>query len=105
MSSNFSDGNSIPNLLSLRGTRAGRLGRSRGRVGRAAGPDPDQAIQGTDDDAAGSRLSAVSVGYLDDPFAQYFVDSGMGPPPRRLPIINRGKYASKMKLRAHVPAR
>lgn len=85
----------IPNLLSLRG--GPRLRNSRGRGGR---PDPsadasssavqqrkDLDIQSTDTDAAVSRLSAVSLGYLDDPYAAYFV-SGSGT--RRLPIINRG---------------
>ena len=48
-------------------------------------------IQGTDTDAALSRLSAVEVGLLDDPFAQYFAGDGGGPAPRRLPIINRGR--------------
>ncbi|KAK4126561.1 leucine carboxyl methyltransferase, partial [Parathielavia appendiculata] len=83
---------SIPNLLSLRG--AGR-GRGRGRGGRSdlsgseAGPSHDATIQGTDTDAAVSRLSAVELGYLADPFARLFVQ---GPATRRLPIINRGTY-------------
>jgi [phosphatase 2A protein]-leucine-carboxy methyltransferase len=88
----------IPNLLSLRGGPRSRGGRGRGR-GRSAG-DPDHGIPGgaarnrkdldiqsTDTDAAVSRLSAVSLGYLDDPYAQLFVN-GIGS--RRLPIINRG---------------
>ncbi|KAK3688400.1 S-adenosyl-L-methionine-dependent methyltransferase [Podospora appendiculata] len=49
----------------------------------------DVTIQGTDTDAAVSRLSAVEVGYLEDPFARLFVQ---GPAGRRLPIINRGTY-------------
>jgi [phosphatase 2A protein]-leucine-carboxy methyltransferase len=36
-----------------------------------------------------SRLSAVELGYLSDPFARLFVQ---GPSTRRLPIINRGTY-------------
>jgi [phosphatase 2A protein]-leucine-carboxy methyltransferase len=48
-------------------------------------------IQGTDTDAAVSRLSAVDVGYLEDPYARFFVQSSDGPAPRRFPIINRGK--------------
>ncbi|KAM0325541.1 hypothetical protein ACHAQA_007528 [Verticillium albo-atrum] len=95
-------GDPIPNLLSLRGGRGGRSGRGRGRgTGPPGFPSritEDQAIQGTDDDAAASRLSAVSLGYLDDRFAQYFVDSHMGPPPRRLPIINRGTYTRTCAL-------
>jgi len=88
----------IPNLLSLRGGPRSRGGRGRGR-GRSAG-DPDQGIPGgaarnhkdldiqsTDTDAAVSRLSAVSLGYLGDPYAQLFVS---GAATRRLPIINRG---------------
>lgn len=47
----------------------------------------DTIIQQTDQDASVSRLSAVEVGYLDDPFAKYFV-SGEGQ--RKFPIINRG---------------
>lgn len=82
---------SIPNLLSLRGARAGRGGgRGRGRGGPASIHGHDATIQATDSDAAVSRLSAVTMGYLDDPYACHFVPSGDGPPPRRLPIINRG---------------
>ncbi|KAL2137403.1 hypothetical protein VTI74DRAFT_24 [Chaetomium olivicolor] len=88
---------SIPNLLSLRG--AGGRGRGRGRggpgrtsgsgTGTGSGPNHDATIQGTDTDAAVSRLSAVELGYLSDPFARLFVQ---GPSTRRLPIINRGTY-------------
>lgn len=81
----------IPNLLTSRGGPRSRGGRGRGR-GRDFGHQDAQQrkdidIQSTDTDAAVSRLSAVSLGYLDDPFASYFV-SGAGT--RRLPIINRG---------------
>lgn len=90
---------SIPNLLSLRGGRGGLRGRGRGRGGLAqSGPTSqaqhDATIQGTDTDAAVSRLSAVEVGYLDDPFARYFVHQ----PSRRLPIINRGTYTRTTAL-------
>ncbi|KAK3306900.1 S-adenosyl-L-methionine-dependent methyltransferase, partial [Chaetomium strumarium] len=84
----------IPNLLSLRSGSGGR-GRGRGGPGRrgistsGGGPSQDATIQGTDTDAAVSRLSAVELGYLSDPFARLFVQ---GPPTRRLPIINRGTY-------------
>ncbi|WYZ45301.1 hypothetical protein EsH8_VIII_000617 [Colletotrichum jinshuiense] len=95
-------GNSIPNLLSLRGARGGRIGRGRGRGAGggppSSGPTHDQTIQGTDDDAAGSRLSAVNAGYLADPYAQFFLDNLAGPPPRRLPIINRGTYTRTVAL-------
>ncbi|KAM0431953.1 hypothetical protein ACHAPT_005208 [Fusarium lateritium] len=81
----------IPNLLSsLRSARGGR-GRGRGRGGHH-GPSSvthDATIQGTDTDASVSRLSAVDLGYLDDPYAQFFVQSVDGPAARRLPIINR----------------
>jgi hypothetical protein len=82
----------IPNLLTsrrgprLRG-RGGGIGH--GHVGASASSRRDQSIQATDTDAAVSRLSAVALGYLDDPFAQYFVD---GSGTRRLPLINRGVY-------------
>lgn len=85
----------IPNLLSLRGGPRSRGSRGRGRGNSLAGADSpsavqqrkDRDIQTTDTDAAVSRLSAVSLRYLDDPFAIYFVN---GPVTRRLPIINRG---------------
>ncbi|KAL8371886.1 hypothetical protein RB595_001611 [Gaeumannomyces hyphopodioides] len=92
---------SIPNLLSLRGARGGARGRAQRRGGGGGGGGPsaargaghDATIQGTDTDAAVSRLSAVELGYLQDPFAQYFVQqAGPGPSTRRLPIINRGTY-------------
>ena len=54
------------------------------------GASSDNAIQGTDNDAAVSRLSVVDLGYLDDPYAPCFVS---GQATRRLPIINRGKAA------------
>ncbi|KJZ79876.1 hypothetical protein HIM_00590 [Hirsutella minnesotensis 3608] len=89
---------SIPNLLSLRGS--GARGRARGHGGRsggdaAGGPSADAVVQNTDTDAAVSRLSAVQLGYLDDPFAEFFVS---GTPVRRLPIINRGTYVRTRAL-------
>ena len=96
---------SIPNLLSLRGARGGARGRGRGRGrgGSGSGYPPssspalsqDTVIQGTDTDAAVSRMSAVDLGYLEDPFAQFFAQQpphghGHGGVTRRLPIINRG---------------
>lgn len=47
----------------------------------------DRVIQATDTDAAVSRCSIVDLNYIDDPYAQLFVE---GPKTRRLPIINRG---------------
>ncbi|KAI9184645.1 carboxy methyl transferase for protein phosphatase 2A [Blastocladiella emersonii ATCC 22665] len=77
-----------------------------------AGPaSPDDAVRGTDDDAAVSRMSAVETGYLVDPYALAFVrgasgHAGFRRPPggaafpvpqthghRRSPLINRGTYA------------
>jgi [phosphatase 2A protein]-leucine-carboxy methyltransferase len=83
----------LPNLLQSRGPGGGGRGFRRGRRGGPASSGPgsqDEAIQGTDTDAAVSRLSAVNLGYLDDPYAQFFVQSAHGPGSRRLPIINRG---------------
>ncbi|KAI0109929.1 leucine carboxyl methyltransferase [Daldinia grandis] len=90
---------SIPNLLSLRGSRGGHRGRGRGRGGHShsTGLSHDATIQGTDTDAAVSRMSAVDMGYLHDPFAQYFVQS-LGGIVRRLPIINRGTYTRTAAL-------
>ncbi|KAM0350272.1 hypothetical protein ACHAPU_003439 [Fusarium lateritium] len=89
----------IPNLLSsLRSARGGRgRGRGRGGLGSSAATH-DSTIQGTDTDASVSRLSAVDLGYLDDPYAQYFVQSADGPAARRLPIINRGTYTRTVSL-------
>lgn len=49
----------------------------------------DTLVQQTDLDASVSRLSAVEVGYMHDPFAKLFVTSESQ---RRFPIINRGTY-------------
>ncbi|KAH6702570.1 leucine carboxyl methyltransferase [Verticillium dahliae] len=89
----------IPNLLSLRGPRsASGRGRTTAPPGFPSRATNDQAIQGTDDDAAASRLSAVSLGYLQDSFAQYFVQTQASLAPRRLPIINRGTYTRTCAL-------
>ncbi|KAE8445250.1 hypothetical protein EG329_013622 [Mollisiaceae sp. DMI_Dod_QoI] len=92
----------IPNLLSLRGgLRSRGRGRGRGRGGPGGNPEhhvqlqKDRDIQATDTDAAVSRLSAVDLGYLNDPFASHFVS---GPGTRRLPIINRGTYTRTTAL-------
>ena len=104
---------SIPNLLSLRGSRGGASqprGRGRGRfpppsshatttttTTAAAAATHETTIQGTDSDAAVSRLSAVDLGYLQDPYARYFVSSAGA---RRLPIINRGVYIGPVRWRS-----
>lgn len=58
-----------------------------------AGPalDADAAIRQTDCDAAGSRLSAVQLNYLVDPYAQHFVPRAHLNP-QRPPLINIGTY-------------
>ncbi|KAL1921332.1 uncharacterized protein VTP21DRAFT_11048 [Calcarisporiella thermophila] len=48
----------------------------------------DDAVRRTNDDAVIGRLSAANIGYLNDPFVQYFVKR----PVRRPPIINRGTF-------------
>lgn len=91
---------SIPNLNTLRPGRRGPRLRSRG--GRTAPGNndvsledseasQDRIVQQTDNDASSSRLSAVTLGYLDDKYARYFLAHGQAIP-RRYPIINRGTY-------------
>lgn len=90
----------IPNLNTLRATRGVGPGSGRGRgrhgISNSVSPEEekfarDKIVQQTDQDASVSRLSAVEVGYLDDPFAQGLV---IGGPQRRFPIINRGLYGT-----------
>ena len=82
----------IPNLNSLRrGRGRGRgIGRSDGFESRLTGKD--RIVQGTDNDASVSRLSAVELGYLDDPYAAALTPPGSAT--RRFPIINRGTCRS-----------
>ena len=49
----------------------------------------DKIVQHTDYDASISRLSAIEVGYLDDPFAKLLLSAGEQ---RKFPIINRGMF-------------
>ncbi|MCJ1287936.1 carboxy methyl transferase for protein phosphatase 2A [Xylographa opegraphella] len=89
----------IPNLLTSRNARP--QGRGRGRNSRELDNDEreeelessrarkDKIVQGTDNDANVSRMSAVEVGYLHDPYAKLFATVGQQ---RRFPIINRGTY-------------
>jgi [phosphatase 2A protein]-leucine-carboxy methyltransferase len=93
----------IPNLNTLRTGRGGprlRGGRRGGRGPSSYADDgstePDNAskdriIQQTDYDASSSRLSALELGYLTDPYARAFLKPGEQIP-RRYPIINRGTY-------------
>jgi [phosphatase 2A protein]-leucine-carboxy methyltransferase len=86
--------NEIPNLKTLLGNRRGTglrgLGRGRGGFG-SSGEEraqlQDDAVKGTDQDAAGSRVSCVELGYLHDPYAKLFATQ---PATRRLPLLNRG---------------
>lgn len=98
----MSNSSTIPPLSTLlsRGGPRGRGGRGRGRGGGPEGSTSraaqhDQTIQGTDNDAASSRASAVVQGYLSDPYALIF---GPIPPPRRYPLINRGTYVRTTAL-------
>ncbi|KAJ6191096.1 Leucine carboxyl methyltransferase eukaryotic [Penicillium mononematosum] len=76
----------IPNLNTLRRGR-GR-GRGIGRTEEAGFPSgKDRIVQGTDNDASVSRLSAVELGYLEDAYAAALTPPGSAT--RRLPIINR----------------
>ncbi|CAI7595518.1 unnamed protein product [Penicillium discolor] len=83
----------IPNLNTLRRGR-GR-GRGIGRTEETGLPGlpsgKDRIVQGTDNDASVSRLSAVELGYLEDAYAAALTPAGAAT--RRLPIINRGTYA------------
>ncbi|KAI1947130.1 hypothetical protein LOZ57_003368 [Ophidiomyces ophidiicola] len=70
---------------------AGRASRFRGRGGADKTSHPyanvsakDKVIQQTDYDASMSRLSAVELGYLDDPFAGILSGIGREDAPRRL---------------------
>ncbi|KAI8059468.1 S-adenosyl-L-methionine-dependent methyltransferase [Gongronella butleri] len=56
-------------------------------------PAYDAVLQ-TNDDATISRLSAVQLGYFNDPFVHLFVKR----PTRRMPIINRGTYLRSRAL-------
>jgi len=49
----------------------------------------DEAVQATNDDATLCKLSAVSLGYWEDPFIQFMVKRGE----RRAPEIHLGYYA------------
>lgn len=84
----------IPNLKTLLGNRrgGGLGGRGRGRGGLGSSTEErellrDNAVKGTDQDAAGSRVSCVELGYLHDPYAKLFATQTAI---RRLPLLNRG---------------
>ncbi|KAI9811091.1 MAG: carboxy methyl transferase for protein phosphatase 2A [Pycnora praestabilis] len=87
----------IPNLNTLRTSRPPGRGRGKDRGPDFSNDKPsssvdnelakDRIVQQTDQDASVSRMSAVELGYLDDPYAKDFV---IDKPQRRYPIINRG---------------
>ncbi|KAF2012329.1 leucine carboxyl methyltransferase 1 [Aaosphaeria arxii CBS 175.79] len=89
-------GQEIPDLRTLLGSRRGgpSRGRARGRGGFGSSHEgrealKDEAVRNTDQDAAGSRVSCVELGYLHDPYAKLFATQ---PATRRLPLLNRGSY-------------
>ena len=79
----------IPNLNTLRRGRGRGIGRTEetGLPGLPSGKD--RIVQGTDNDASVSRLSAVELGYLEDAYAAALTPVGAAT--RRFPIINRGE--------------
>jgi len=80
----------IPNLLDrLKASKAARSQKTAEQLNHVTQTN-DTIVQQTDDDAAGSRLSAVDAGYLHDPYARPF--SNVQGSVRRMPIINRGLY-------------
>ncbi|PVI00530.1 leucine carboxyl methyltransferase [Periconia macrospinosa] len=87
----------IPDLKTLLASRrgGGLRGRGRGRGGLTASSPggsetiKDSAVRGTDQDAAGSRVSCVELGYLNDAYASLFATQSST---RRLPLLNRGTY-------------
>ncbi|KAF2739469.1 leucine carboxyl methyltransferase 1 [Polyplosphaeria fusca] len=86
----------IPDLRTLlgRGRGGGLRARGRGRGDTGASHQDrealrDNAVKGTDQDAAGSRVSCVELGYLHDPYAKLFATQSST---RRLPLLNRGTY-------------
>ncbi|KAJ3413645.1 hypothetical protein HDV05_007713 [Chytridiales sp. JEL 0842] len=71
------------------GSAFGAHGPVGGSSALAMGGSEDDAIRGTNDDATISRCSAVTLGYLTDPYINAFVKR----PTKRPPIINRGTFA------------
>ncbi|KAI8827188.1 S-adenosyl-L-methionine-dependent methyltransferase [Fimicolochytrium jonesii] len=58
------------------------------------GLNEDDTIRSTNDDASISRLAAVNLGYLPDPYAKHFVRRAQ----KRPPVINRGTFARSKAL-------
>lgn len=89
----FCERHSAPqNIAGLQARGASRRG-ARGHSGppgshhAGRGNTADDAVRNTDQDAAGSRVSCVELGYLHDPYAKLFASE---PATRRLPLLNRG---------------
>lgn len=82
----FSSASSVPSSSSYSG--AGRLH----SLSNTTSQDKDHIVQQTDVDASGSRLAAVNLGYLIDPYAALLHTGGDNDRPRRFPLINRGTY-------------
>ncbi|KEG04468.1 leucine carboxyl methyltransferase, putative [Plasmodium vinckei vinckei] len=55
-------------------------------------------VQGTTYEASSSKLSAIELGYYDDPYMQYFVKRME----RRSPLINRGYYSRVAGVRKYI---
>lgn len=90
--------NQIPNLKTLLGRGRGGGPRGRSRGGHPSSTEGietarQNAVRGTDQDAAGSRVSCVELGYLDDPYAKLFATQSST---RRLPLLNRGTSLHRM---------
>jgi len=49
----------------------------------------DEAVQATNDDASGCKLSAVKLAYWQDPYISMFLKA----PDRKPPEMHRGTYA------------
>ncbi|WWC89846.1 uncharacterized protein L201_004774 [Kwoniella dendrophila CBS 6074] len=82
----------LPPRLPLQATSSSSNGN-----GRSGMIHPDDAIRQTDDDASSSRASAISLGYLNDPFSSLLykpnLHSGNGSPStRKPPLINIGTH-------------
>ena len=56
--------------------------------------DPMDSVRETANDAVTSKLAASAKGYYHDPFASRLAEPlPPGPPPRRMPLMNRGTWA------------
>lgn len=97
----------IPDLRTLLGSRRGgpsrggtrgRGGIPSGHISTGRGTGADDAVRNTDQDAAGSRVSCVELGYLNDSYAKLFASQ---PATRRLPLLNRGAASPIVRPNAH----